>query len=139
MLFDNDNTAWVKRGVEHQCDVSMGAYDVAELYELVGLYALSILKNRLGACSAYAGTMDSPRRHSGSRADRARKDLIKTFGELGLKITMQTHLKLVDYLDVTFDLNTSTHQPYRKPNDTPIYVNVNSNHPPSILKHIPIA
>ena len=51
LLFDNDNTTWVKRGAEHQFDVSMGAYDGAEVCKLVGLYALSLLKNRLSACS----------------------------------------------------------------------------------------
>ena len=56
-----------------------------------------------------------------------------------LKITVQTNLKCVDYLDVTLNLNTGTYQPYRKPNDNPLYVNRLSNHPPAIIKQIPIA
>ena len=34
----------------------------------------------------------------------------------------------------TFDLCTGRHQLYKKPNDTPTYINVNSNHPPNIIK-----
>ena len=45
----------------------------------------------------------------------------------------------MDFLDVTFDLESGLFKPYMKPNDSPIYVNKNSNHPPSILRNIPIA
>jgi hypothetical protein len=48
-------------------------------------------------------------------------------------------LKIVDYLDVTFNLNDGTYKPYRKPNDETMYVNANSNHPPNILKQLPIS
>ena len=81
----------------------MGAYDGAEICELVGLYALSQLKGRLNTHSAGLYRDDGLavlRRASGSRADRARKDLIKVFGELGLRITVQTNLKSVDNFGV---------------------------------------
>ena len=117
----------------------MGAYDGAEICELVGLYALSALKNKINTESLGLYRDDglaTLRRSSGSRADRARKDLIKVFHEMGLKITVQTNLKCVDYLDVTLNLNTGTYQPYRKPNDNPLYVNRLSNHPlPSSNKY----
>ena len=51
-----------------------------------------------------------------------------------MKITITTNLKTVNFLDVTFNLCIGKHQPYQKPNDTPIYINVNSNHPPNIIK-----
>ena len=44
----------------------------------------------------------------------------------------------MNFLDVTFDLHTSLFKPYIKPGDKPLYVNAGSNHPPSILKNIPI-
>jgi hypothetical protein len=56
-----------------------------------------------------------------------------------LKITVETNLKSVNYLDIHMDLNTGSHTPFRKPNDQPLYINVNSNHPESITKHIPTA
>ena len=37
-------------------------------------------------------------------------------------------------MDVTFNLYTGKYQPYKKPNDPPTYINVNSNHPPNISK-----
>ena len=43
----------------------------------------------------------------------------------------------MNFLDVTFNLTNGTYKPYMKPNNQPLYVNVRSNHPPSILKHLP--
>ena len=42
-----------------------------------------------------------------------------------------------DFLDVTFDLRKKEHQPYAKPGNTPRYVHIDSNHPPTIAKQIP--
>ena len=39
---------------------------------------------------------------------------------------------------MTLDLETGVHKPYRKPGDKPLYVNAASNHPPAILKNIPL-
>ena len=117
-------------------------HDGAEICELVGLYALSQIKKRLNTHSAGLYRDDGLAvlsRASGSRADRARKDLIKIFSDLGLRITVQTNLKSVDFLDVTLNLETETFQPYRKPNDTPLYVHRDSNHPPCVLKQTPSA
>ena len=72
-------------------------------------------------------------------AEKTRKELNKVFKELGLKITSQTNLKVVDYLDITLDLNKEIYSPYRKPNNEPTYINARSNHPPAIIKHIPEA
>ena len=132
LLYDNNNRAWEKREGRNQFDVSMGAYDGAEICELVGLYALSQMKNKVNTHSVGLYRDDGLavlRRASGSRADRARKDLITIFQNMGLKITVQTNLKSVNYLDVTLNLETGSHQPYRKPNDPPVYVNRDSNHP----------
>ena len=46
-------------------------------------------------------------------------------------------MKEVNFLDVTLDLRSGLYKPYNKPNDTPLYVHKNSNHPPSILKNLP--
>ena len=47
--------------------------------------------------------------------------------------------KVVNFLDVTMDLNTGLFKPFMKPNDTPIYINRKSNHPQTITKNIPLA
>ena len=46
--------------------------------------------------------------------------------------------KAVNFLDVTLDLGTESHKPYRKPNDRPLYVHVGANHPQNVLKQIPL-
>ena len=64
--------------------------------------------------------------------------MIRTFREnFGLKITITTNLKTVNFLNVTFNLCTRKYRPYQKPNDTPAYINVNSNHPPNIINVLP--
>ena len=56
---------------------------------------------------------------------------------VGLQITAQSNLKIVDYLDVTLNLSTRKFCPYRKPDNYLLYINAKSNHPPSIIKHLP--
>ena len=60
---------------------------------------------------------------SGSRADRTRKDLIKVFQELGLQITVQTNLKMVDYKE-RFRNHTKSfkHQKYENETELSKYV-----------------
>ena len=43
----------------------------------------------------------------------------------------------MQFLDIELDLTNNTYRPYKKPNDNPMYINVNSNHPPSMIKQIP--
>ena len=47
-------------------------------------------------------------------------------------------LKVAQFLDIELDLINNTYKPYKKPNQSPMYINVNSNHPPSIIKQIPV-
>ena len=68
--------------------------------------------------------------------DKARKAFSKVIGDLGLKITVQGNLKVVNYLDVTLNLTTERYFPYRKPDNDPLYINAKSNHPPSIIRQI---
>ena len=49
------------------------------------------------------------------------------------------NLKVVNFLDVPLDLNTSLYKPFMKSNDNPMNVNISSNHPTPILKNIPLA
>jgi hypothetical protein len=70
-------------------------------------------------------------------ADKTRKELHKIFELFDLKITAESNLRIVNFLDVTFDLNNGKYRPYRKPNDDPLYINRYSNHPPSIIRQLP--
>ena len=46
-------------------------------------------------------------------------------------------MKIVPYLDVTFNLNDSNYRPYQKPANIIQYIHVQSNEPPKITKRIP--
>ena len=59
------------------------------------------------------------------------------FKQKGLQIIIECNLKVVNYLDVTFNLNDGSYQPYRKPNDETHYIHIQSAHPPSITKQLP--
>ena len=140
LLFNNTDI-WIKKNGDPDFDVTMGSFDGAALCELVGLYILHILgakygKHRIGlyrddglACFGYT---------SGPQADRIRKDFIKIFKEdFNLSITCETNLKAVNFLDVTLNLATGKYQPYNKPDNNPLYINILSNHPPNIIKNLP--
>ena len=52
-------------------------------------------------------------------------------------ITIETGMKIVDFLDITLDLTKESYKPYKKPNSDLLYVNKQSSHPDTVLKHIP--
>ena len=56
-----------------------------------------------------------------------------------MEIVIQCNLKIVNYLDVTLNLNDGTYKPFRKPDDTTTYIHKESNHPPNIIKQLPSA
>ena len=76
---------------------------------------------------------------SGPQSERIKKNFQKLFRNHGLEIVIQSNLKIVNYLDVTLDLNTGTFKPYHKPDNEINYVHIHSNHPPNIIKQIPIS
>ena len=47
LLFDNTGKAWVKKETANEFDVTMGAFDGAEIAELVGLYTFYTLQKEL--------------------------------------------------------------------------------------------
>ena len=68
------------------------------------------------------------------QAERIRKDFIKISKEdFDLSITCETNLKAVNFLDVTLNLTTGKYQPYNKPDNNPLYINILCNHPPNII------
>ena len=131
LLFDK-NEPWVKRGDSPMFDVAMGCYDGAEVCELVGLYILHKLSSKFpkGDIGLYRDDDLAKFKNMNARAgDKARKDFSKVIGDLGLKITVQSNLKVVDYLDVTLNLTAGKYCPFWKPDNDPLYINAKPNHP----------
>ena len=134
-LFYNGD-AWVKKEGEEHFDVTEGSFDGAEICELIGLYMLSKMNNLFnnGSVGLYRDDgLAVVQKYSGPQLDRLRKDIIKVFQQEGLQITIEVNLTVVDFLDIYLDLGNNKYYPYRKPNDTPLYVHSQSNHPQSIL------
>ena len=78
----------------------MGSYNGAEVCELVGIYVISLLANIIDKNNSGLYRNDGLnflRNVNGQKIDRIRKNVIKTFKEVGFKIENQTHLKILDY------------------------------------------
>ena len=58
---------------------------------------------------------------------------------MGLKIEISSNLKIVNFSDVTVNLNENSYKLFSKTNVIPTCINVSSNHPESIVKQIPNA
>ena len=61
------------------------------------------------------------------------------FRENELKLTIQCNLKIVNYLDVTFNLIDSSYRPSKKTNNEINCTHKQSNHPSSIIKQLPLS
>ena len=139
-LLFNNGKPWIKNNNSNLFDVTMGSYDGAEICELVGLFILNHLGNSFGKENIGLYRDDGLaiiKNKSARLADKTRKELHKAFEQFGLKITAESNLHVVNFLDATFDPSTGKYKPYRKPNDDPLYINKHSNHPPSILRQLP--
>ena len=65
------------------------------------------------------------RRSSDPDTDKMRKKVTQAY----LKVTADTNLIQTDFLDVTPNLSSKKCWPFRKPNDQPLYLNMQSNYP----------
>ena len=74
---------------------------------------------------------------SGPEIERKRKAIVKAFKDCGLRIIIQANLWIVRFCYVQLNFDTSTYQPYRKPDSNPVYLKKISNHPTTILKQLP--
>ena len=140
LLFNNEN-CWVKKGGK-LFDVTMGAYDGAEVCELVGCFILAEIskkydKNNIGLYRDDGLAIF--RNINGQTSEKIKKEFHKLFKSFDLEIVALCNLKSVDYLDVTLNLETGTYKPYRKPDNEVNYVHVHSNHPPNVIKQIPLS
>ena len=141
LLFDNE-TAWTKKNHSSMFDVTMGSFDGAEVCELIGLFLLNNLSEKYGKNNVGLYRDDGLvllRNASGPQSEWTRKDITREFKKQGLNISISTNLKICNFLDVTLNLTDGTHYLYRKPNNETLYIDTNSNHPPTIIKHLPAA
>ena len=135
LLFSNGEP-WVKNDGDENFDVPMGFYDGAEIYELKSTYLLYqmnnvISKENIGLYRDHG--LGIFRNMSGPEVERKKKDLIRIFKINGLSITVKTNLKIADFLDIHFEIVQDIYLTYKKQNYEPLYINKNSNHPPTVI------
>ena len=70
-------------------------------------------------------------------SEKIKKHLQYLFKQKSLQMIIECNFKVVNYLDVTFNLIDGSYRPYRKPNDETHYIHIQSDHPPSITKQLP--
>ena len=117
LLFNEEGT-WMKK--DGLFDVTMGAYDSAEVCELVGTFLLDKISEKYEKNSIGLYRDDGLsvfKNKSGTQLERIKKNLQKSFKDFGLKIVAESNLKIVNYLDVTMNHNNGSFKLYHKPDD----------------------
>ena len=116
-LLFNTEIAWVKKESTNFFDVTMGSYDGTKTCEIVGTYLLWQLPENRKNVGLYRDNGLGAFNATPRQVEHIKKQICKVFADNGHKITIQANKKIVNFLDVTLDLNKGTFQPYTKPNN----------------------
>ena len=138
-LLYNNHELWKKKDTDSCFDVAIGSYDGAEVCGLVGIYLLSLLANIIDKNNSGLYRNDGLIflcNVNEQKMDRVKMSVIKMFKEDDFKIEIQTHLKIIDVLDVTFNLANGTYRPYKKADESLLYISTSSTHPPQVIKEL---
>ena len=110
---------WIKKQ-SNNFDVTMVSYDGVEVCELIGISMLSLTSNKYNpnniglyrdeGLAAFKNT-------SGPQSEKIKKTFQKIFKNKGLDIIINCNMIIINYLDVTLNLNDGSYCPYKKPND----------------------
>ena len=115
----------------------MGSYDSAETCELLGSFLVSQLQD----LNINLGLYRDNRLATTNATPRDLKDIKKKichiFNNNGLRITIEANKQIISFLDVMFNLNQSTYQPFTKLNTPLQYVHHERNNLPITPKNIP--
>ena len=85
------------------------------------------------------GSLAIFRNKSGTQLEKAKKKLPRLFKEYDVEIAAESNQKIVNYPGKTLNLKDGTFRPDHKPGDQMQYIHTESNHPPNIIKHIPVS
>ena len=117
----------------------MGAYDGAEICELIDTFMLSLHskhnKNQIGLYRN--DSLAVLKNSSDPKAEKLKKKFQKLFKEKDLDIIVQCILKITNCLNITLKLKDSSYCPYRKAKEETSYIHINYDHLSSIIKEIP--
>ena len=109
--------------------MGIGSLDSAEICELIGLFILHkleklFLKEMIGL---YRDDGLAITNLPGPDLDSLGKEVVKMFSSFNLKITVETGMKVTDFLDVS--LNLQHLHALKKDSNPSIYIQRASNHP----------
>ena len=105
----------------------MGAYDGAEVCELVGifiLYWLSRKYNKIHIGLYSDNGLAAFNNISGPHAEKMKKRFQNIFRKNDLNIIMKRNLKILDYIGVTRKLSDGSYKPFHKPNSKVNYIHM---------------
>ena len=120
----------------------MGTYDGAEVSGLVGIfirYQISRKYNKSNIGLYRDDGLAVFKNISGSQAEKIKKYFQNIFRRNNLNIIVKCNLKIVDYLDVPLNLSDGSYKPFHKPNSEINYIHREPNHPPTIIKQLPVS
>ena len=126
-----------QKEIKKQFYVLMGAFEEAEVCEIISIFIISIINEskKIESISHYINDgLAVLKSATESNSERMRKRLIKTFQDNDLCITSQTNITSANFSDITLNLTTESYKPYRKYNDQPLYIDTYSNHSRHIIK-----
>ena len=119
----------------------MGGYDGPEVCELIAICMLYLIGKKYDSKNIGLYRDDELavlKNVSEPVSEKVKKKHLQyLFKQKGLQIIIECNLKVVNYLDVTFNLNDGSYRPYRKPNDKTNYIHIQLDYPPSITKQLP--
>ena len=146
LLFNNAGR-WIKKDGDEDFDVTMDSFNGAEICELMDLFILYTLgekmERKLLLCMGMIAQLVLK-----ALVDRKQIELEKILSVhlktnftlilfvIHLNIVCDANLKIDNFLDVTLNLSNGKYQPYKKPGNSPLYININSNHPSNIKKDL---
>ena len=102
LLYYGDSI-WIKKGERGNFDIPIGAYDGAEICELVGcvlLYSINKIVDPVSHGLYHYDGLIIVDKSTPKKCDGIRKKLHRLFGEFGFKLDIQTDLKIADYTRV---------------------------------------
>ena len=95
-------------------DVTIGSYDGAEVCELIGIFMLSLIRNKYNPSNIGLyrdGGLAVFRNTSGRQSEKVKKIFQKMFKNKGLDIIINCKMKIANYLDVALNLNDGSYRP----------------------------
>ena len=118
-LLYREGEPWIKKQ-SNNFDVTMESYDGAEVCELIGIFMLILIGDKYNSNDIGLYRDDGLavfKTTSGPQSEKIKKTFEKMFKNKGIDIIINCNMKIVNYPDVTLNLNDGSYSPYKKPND----------------------